>query len=73
MLLLNRVFETVGVSDERSFPDPQLRRQLGSRRVFIDPSHKHTVHLPDVPPVLLQLSFLVFRLVTCGNQSAAVL
>ena len=26
----NRVFETVGVSDERSFPETQLLGQLGS-------------------------------------------
>ena len=34
---------SVGVSDERSIPGPQLLSQLGSRRVFTDPSHKHTV------------------------------
>ena len=57
----NRVFETVGVSDERSFPEPQLSQI---------PLTSTLSHLPDVPPVLLQLSFLVFRLVTCADQSS---
>ena len=62
----NQVFET----DERSFPGPQLLSQLGSRWCSQIPLTSTLSHLPDVPPVLLQLSFLVFRLVTCGDQSA---
>ena len=39
----NRVYETVGVSDERSFPGPQLSKPAGFEEVLADPSHKHTV------------------------------
>ena len=69
----HRVFETVGVSDERSFPGPQLLSQLGSRECSQIPLTSTLSHLPVVPPVLLQLSFLVIRLVTCGDQAAVVL
>ena len=69
----HRVFETVDVSDERSFPGPQLLSQLGSRKCSQIPLTSTLSHLPDVPPVLLQLSFLVIRPVTCGDQSVVVL
>ena len=65
----NRV-KTVGVSDGRSCPEPQLPSQLGSSGgVHRSLSQAHCL-TNLIPTSFAQFSFLDFRLVTCGDQSS---